>query len=248
MKNLLSLAVMLTIFGISACSKKEKTADLTLNFTAKFNNQNLVLKSEYIDSASYKYKIEKFKYFLSNIALVKDDNTEVKLTDLVCVDYETPSTQTLVIKNIPVTHFKKVKFGVGLTAAQNNMLPDDVADSDPRHVYSSMYWGWLKYIFVRMEGRSDVDGSNKFDNLLIYDVGSDELYKTVEILKSLNIAEGNNTLTFRLDIDKIFRNGTDGIDISYYEQSYTHSDKTNSKNYDTAIKFAENFSKAFTIE
>lgn len=248
MKNILLLIALSLILGISACSKNEKTADLTLNFTAKFNNQDLVLKNVYADTANYKYKIENFKYFLSNIILVKDDNTEVKLTDLVCVDYQTPSTQMLLIKNIPLTHFKKVKFGIGLTPEQNNLLPDDVADSDPRHIYSSMYWGWLKYIFVRMEGRSDVDGSNKFDNLLIYDVGSDELYKTVEISKSISINEGNNTLTLRLDIDKIFRNGANDIDISYYEQSYTHSDKTNSKNYDTAVKFAENFSKAFLIE
>ena len=248
MKKLLFVSILLSLLSVTACKKKEATAALNVNFTAEFNHQKIALKTEYTDSVGYKYKFEKFKYFLSNIRLVKENNTEVKLADIVCVDYNVASTQLLQLQQLPVGKYTKLKFGVGLTPEQNNVLPADAPANDPRQTFDELYWGWLKYIFIRVDGRSDVDGSNKFNNLLVYDVGTDELYRAVEIAKNIELKAGDNTATLNLNINQIFRNGTNDIDISNYEESYTHSDKTNNKNFDTAIKFADNFSKAFSFE
>lgn len=246
MKNVTYIIVLFSLFSIISCKEKDKEATLNLAFKTNFGNQELILNNEYIDSKGYKYRFEGFRYFLSNITLVKEDNSEVKLTDLTCVDLATPSTLELKRTNFVKTRYKKIKFGVGLTPEQNNVLPDDAPAGDARQSYSFMYWGWLKYIFVKIDGRSDVDGSGNFQNLLIYHIGTDDLYKTVEIEKSFEVVEGENTIKLTLDALKIFENGVDDIDISDYEQSYTHSDKSNSKNYNTALKFAENFSKAFS--
>lgn len=222
-------------------------ANLNLSFKVNFNNKQLILNNQYIDDKGYKYRFDGFKYFLSNITLVKEDNSEIKLSDLTCVDLDNSSTLTLTIKDFEKANYKKIKFGVGLTPEQNNVLPDDAPSGDPRQTYSTLYWGWLKYIFVKIDGRSDVDGSGSFQNLLIYHIGTDELYKTVELEKAFEIKEGESTITIALDALKIFQNGVNDIDIADYEQSYTHSDKTNIKNYNTAISFAENFSKAFSV-
>jgi hypothetical protein len=237
------------LFALHACQKPAEEVSLTILFRAKFNNEDLQLKREYTDSKGYKYKLDGLKFFLSNISLVKEDNSEVKVSDLICVDFENASTLQLHLKNFEKGRYKKIKFGIGLTPEQNNVLPDDAPAGDPRQIYSLMYWSWLKYIFVKMDGRSDIDGSGNFQNLLIYHVGTDELYRTAEVDKKFEISEKQEKkMAIVLNFLSIFYQPNSEIDITDYEQSYTHSDKTNLKNYNTAIKFADNFSKAFTAE
>ncbi|MCS6818957.1 MAG: hypothetical protein NZ522_03330 [Chitinophagales bacterium] len=239
--------LLLLLLTLPHC-KKDDSNDLSIRFFAKFGNEKFNLNQIYEDEKGYKYRFESFRFFISNLTLVKEDNSEVLLKDVACIDFEKPLSLELKFPSVATENFKKIKFGIGLTPQQNDVLPDDAPENDPRHLYANqMYWGWLKYIFVRIDGRSDVDGSGKFQNLLIYHIGTDELYRTVVLDKKFN-NENKQNITMNIDLKKIFRQVGNEIDISNYERSYTHSDKTNQKNFDTAIMFADNFSKSFSIE
>ncbi len=142
--------------------------------------------------------------------------------------------------------FKAIKFGIGVDSIQNLVNPLTAPAGSPQSsaVVGEMYWSWLKYVHIFVEGRYAASGSNTYSSPLMYHIGSNALYRQVSFTKSISAVNNADTkLTLTLDVEKVFTTAP-AIDIATEALTETQQDER----YLIAEKFANNFAQAFTLE
>ncbi len=252
MKNhfsLFSVFVLLIAFSFSAC-KKDK-AVIVLEFKGKVGNNNLLLAdSKFNTGNNYRVNIEMLKFYLSNITLVKEDNSEVLLQDVALVDFQnnhttdTDNGESIVIET-ETGNFKAIKMGFGVDGTKNNADPSVYTEDEPLSVYQGMHWSWnTGYIFMKLEGRFDTDitAATLSENYL-YHTGLNDLYTTAVFNKNFQL-KGNETTVIKFNIDaaEIFHGANESIDLS--AENFTHT----TGNVPLAEKVRNLFIQAISIE
>jgi len=231
-------------FVFSSCKPKETNSNLSIQITPKFGMEAFQLDKTIADKNGRRMNFQRFRFYLSNIKLIKTDNTILPLKSVAYLDMEKNPALTF---NVDATNgdFKELQFSIGVDSIQNLTDPASVASSSPLSADNDMWWGVTqKYVFSRLEGSADttVGGTGNLNRKLLYHLGQNENYRTVKLAKSISIlADKKTTIKLNLDLEKVFF-GTNTIDIR--TEPVTHSND----NVTLATKFADNFSQAFTIE
>ncbi len=237
--------LVLMILVVSSCSKPKKEGNVTLQLSAKYGSQSFAINSPNTDPQGRRMEISSFKFYLSHIILVMNDNSEVVLKDVALFDLSNPNTLTFNVADVK-GDFKAIKFSCGVDSLQNLTDPLTVPSSNPLSGDNNMYWTWLKYQFEVMNVRCDTTstGTGPFNWFPRYHIGGNSLYRAVQLSKSFSVCcDTKYTLNLSLDIKKIFY-GTQTLDI--ITEADTQSGSTD--NPVIAPKFADNFSQAFSIE
>ncbi len=159
--TLLALLFSGTIF--TACNKDEDdpaptpSTEQMLSFHLHTNvgNQKAHFDSVYTDAMGRKFNMTDFRYYLSNIILIKSDNSEYPLTGKVLL--VSPQENEYSLMKVPVGDYKGFKFTLGLDSMTNHSDPAVYASTDPLAIQTpSMHWAWNSgYLFLKMEGNCD---------------------------------------------------------------------------------------------
>ena len=232
------------VFLLSSC-KPKKEGNFTLQLKAKYGNQSFAINTPNIDPQGRRIQIDNLKFYLSHIKLVKNDNSEIELKDVVLCDLADPNSLLINVDNV-TGDFKEIKFWCGVDSIQNLTDPNTVASGKPLSGDNNMYWSWLKYQFEVLESRADTTttGTGAFNWFPLYHVGGNSLYRSALLTKNFSVCCDNKyTLNLTLDVKKIFY-GTQTIDIITERTTQSSA----SDNPVVAPKFADNFSQAFSIE
>lgn len=240
---LLTITVLLSL--VSGCKPDSKHGNFTLDIKAKYGDQNFALGSIYTDPQNRRIKFDELKCYLSHISLVKTDNSEVNLADVTFLNFADPNTLVLHSDNI-TGDFKALKFSTGLDSVQNATDPLSVPSNNPLSNDIGMYWPWLKYIFYKLEARSDTTGTGNgtFNWFPLYHIGTNSMYRQATLEKPFSVCCDNEFhLTLYLDVKKIFYGNTQTLDII----SESSTQMGTSDNPNIAIKFSDNFAQAFTF-
>jgi hypothetical protein len=268
MKNLISRLFFSLLIGISlqivSCSKDDGGGDpdpqpedkgsLQLDFDHKFGSNDLEFGVDYTNAAGEKMKFTMFKYFISNIKLVKEDNTEISIPGDVqyfLVDHSKTESRTILIKDVPAGTYKSIKFIIGVDSLANTLEVSarppalDVAGNA-----AGMYWSWNSgYIFVKVEGTSPA--SPQSDNTFKYHIGGFGGYSSPTI-NNIKIAEckrpgdmsfsvlknKKRELHFHVDLREMFQNPNT---VSVAENSVVMFSPY-------SVKVAENYQNMFRID
>lgn len=238
------LWVVFFIALYSSSCKHDKEGNFTIQMDGKYGNQNFVLGTPNTDLQGRRIQIEKLKFYLSHITLVKDNNEETEIKDVALINFENPGS---IIVNADVNgDFKAIKFGLGVDSIQNNTDPLSVPSSNPLSGDNGMYWSWLKYQFEILEARCDTTstGSGIFNWFPLYHIGGNAQYRQVVLNKTFSVCCNNkSTVTLTLDVEKIFYGSTQTLDI--ITESTTQMGAGDDPN--VAVKFVDNFSSAFRV-
>lgn len=123
----IGLALML---GIS-CKKDpvvppdaDEYGKISLQFTHYVANSPMVIDTLiYVNAAGNEYLVNEIQYFISDVVLVRDDDTEVMIDDwedIHYVDTDIPSTQSWTVADPVLTgSYKALRFTFGISAAKN---------------------------------------------------------------------------------------------------------------------------------
>jgi hypothetical protein len=256
MKNFIfifSVFTIVTIFSFSSCKKDDENekATIVLNFKGKVGNENLLLRnSKYTTGNNYKVNIETLKFYLSNITLIKEDNSEVLLKDVAFIDFEnnhtsnTSNGETIVIET-EAGKFKGIKMGFGVDNTVNNSDPSVYKEEEPLSIYQGMHWSWnTGYIFMKLEGKFDADTTaNILSQDYLFHTGLNDLYTTATFNKNFQLnGDETKTLNFNIDAAKMFHTANKSIDL--YTESFTHT----TGNVPLAEKVRDLFIQAISIE
>lgn len=223
MKNYVLLAALL-MFIFSSCEEdsinpsdvSSLPGTLNVEFVNKVDNQDLDItgNTNYFNSLGEEYNVRVFKYYLSNIRLIKEDSSRYFLPDTYwLVDAEKPLSLLNKLNNVAAGKYIGMEFMIGVDSAT---LAKGVQGGalDPSN---GMVWSWTTgYIFVKMEGRCPLAGS---DSLFAYHISGYHDYdgtnslrwstvyfngQTIDVNKSLD-----TKIQIKTDIQEFFKNPSD---------------------------------------
>lgn len=160
-KYLLILATMAILaLGFPSCKKNTSSSDeaphVHLSIANKVGTADLSYGVENTLSNSRKYTFSRVQYYISNIRLIQEDNTDYPIDGL--VELISDDGGLIDIDDIPEGHYHGVKFTVGIAdSAVNHSDPATYSSDSPLAPQNpSMHWSWnTGYKFLVLEGTVD---------------------------------------------------------------------------------------------
>lgn len=251
MNNLKVLTVFILAAFISGCVEDPPvdppvtSGSLTFHFDHHVDSAapdyfNIVHTNE----AGNSYSIYAIKYLISNIELIKEDDTRLELTDVYgFINAEDERTE-LVLSDIDFASYKGIKFQIGvdddaISEEEQALLPQD---HPLNPILNGMHWSWSGgYRFVVMEGQY-TDDMGAVDSYSFH-IG-DEPNKFDLSFTSIPFEfDKDMTASFSFNVNEFFRN-PNVYDITIDENDFTHSGEDGGK----AATIVENLKNAWTLE
>jgi len=236
----------------TACNNDESSnivadpGSLNLVFENTINGTSLEMSpATYTNSSNETYTVNELKYIISNITLIKADNTEYihPVEDSYFLINEDGS-KTANLSGIPADTYERIRFGFGVDPTKYP-IESGTLNFIPLAEEAGMLWTWSAgYKFLKFEGNytNVTDPTN--ETPFLYHVGSHgaNLDNYKEITLSLEAFQVNSenvaSKTIQFDVAKIF----DSVyTLSLEEKNEIMVDPVN------APKIAENTSTAFSI-
>jgi hypothetical protein len=246
------LFLLATAFLFASCESdpEEVQGKVNLNFQATYQDAPLVMFDEvytYPDGSPVKIKL--FNYYVSDITLMADGAGEDQLiSEVELIDYAevydvntAAEGLTINLDNIKPGVYTGVRIGLGLTGQLNATQPGEY---EAGHPLSDNFWSWARgYVFAKIEANADIDGDGQFSDKLTYHIGSDDLFTTLEMPKSIVVKAGEPAqLNFTVDLYDVLNNNGNYLDISEASNTQDHT------NNEAIYGFLwENLSSAFKV-
>ncbi len=163
----------LLCFAVFSCKKGSDpeingTGNINLEFDHRVGNQALQMNTQtYTNANGDDFKVTRFRYYVSNITLIKTDGTRVKIPDTyLLVDDSDAASKAQKLEKIPAGDYNNMDFVIGVDEARN-FAGAQTGALDPA---KGMFWSWnTGYIFVQFEGTSSK--SAQPSNQLFFHVG-----------------------------------------------------------------------------
>jgi hypothetical protein len=212
---------------LGSCTKEkivtEGDGTLNLSFDARVGTEDLALNKEYtIQNRTYKF--DQFRYWVSNVILVKADGSEVKipnsyylLEETGAVDvqdgsftYPANKRETVSIKSIPMGTYKAIKFSIGVDSRYNDNLSLQAGELSQLNGMTNVSWMWhTTYIFSALKGSVKEGSTTKSIQV---ETGLNDNYKSLslQLPSSVEISAKKETaIGVEVGVDKVF----DGVDL-----------------------------------
>jgi hypothetical protein len=224
-KSLIICVVALSTMLFVSCDKNETTdpngntilpGTLSVEFVNKVDNQDLDItgNTNYINSLGEEFSVNVFKYYITNIRLIKPDSSRYYLPETYwLVDAEKPLSFLNKLNNVAAGKYIGMEFMIGVDSAT---LAKGVQGGalDPSN---GMVWSWTTgYIFVKMEGRCPTAGT---DSLFQYHISGYHDYDGTNSLRwstvyfngqAIDVNKSLNTkIQIKTDVQEFFKNPGD---------------------------------------
>jgi hypothetical protein len=241
------LALVSAALFIAACGKDPDPPQPAGSETLKFHIHNtvgtspFVVDTEYSNAQGKKFTFSHFKYYVSNIGLIKQDGSTLSMgSKVLLVD---PTVAEYEIGEVPVGSYKGFFFHVGLDSLTNHGDPSTYDVGHPlAYQTPSMHWSWSTgYLFLKAEGLVDTSAAGGSPTVPVeYHIAVDDLYRRVDFTTSaLQVADGSDAvINLNFDIYKLFEN----VDMATERLTHTFDDMP------LAEKIANNYQASFSLE
>ena len=163
--KLLIVGLFLLIANARLFSQETETFEI--NFQPTFLSKKLNLNQNYYTNQNYSIQFNTFKFYISNIALIKENRIVWKVTPgFYLIDLE--DTNSLKIESLipQKLNFDQISFDLGLDSLTNVSGAMGGA-LDPT---KGMYWTWQNgYINLKLEGKCKI--STQEENEFVFHLG-----------------------------------------------------------------------------
>jgi len=238
-------------FVFTGCDKKDDNTttpastvppNFHIELTHLAGNKQFFLDSTYTNENGDDFTVTLFKYYLSNIRLVKTDNSIVTVPDsYFLIDQSDDATMSFEMDSLPEGEFKAIRFIIGVDSAANT----SGAQSGALDITNGMFWTWnTGYIFMKMEGTSPSIASP--GNFRYHVGGFQGTYNNIKDVEldfngtTMTLENGGNPeLHLVLDVLEIFKNPVT-IDMSTFSSTVMSANadaQTLANNYADMIRY-----------
>lgn len=263
MKRYFFYAVLLLVICTATRCKKPEIVDpplqdggtLVIEVEPRINGQAFTLNKDFQGANDQEYRMSIFRTYLSDIRLVKEDNSEQQIEDVALIDLgqpaSTPGDQSTVGRKftikIPDGSFKGINMGLGVYKPLN-VVKMDYANDHALSVYRGTDWSWAGYRFVMLEGlvKNKQSGSSEaFD----YHTALDTFYREMSFPKAITIGkQETKTLKLVIDVDRIFSPADQNRRVDLVTQDFTHTEESDPEQMELSRRITENLKDAISIE
>jgi hypothetical protein len=199
----------LLIIGLTFFSCKKDGEPITIHLQLLYDGDPMVMQQEYAYPDGKTFIATKVSMYLSDINL-EGSVKSLSIADVAFVNFseshrtaESASEGYLLYNDkVDFGSIESLQFNVGLTPEQNRTVPADYASGTPLAMPGEYWLAWDSFIFVKIEGRIDLDGDGITEEGVALHLGSDQVMQSF----SLANTNGSTALTVAIDISKIFAN------------------------------------------
>ncbi|WP_116128053.1 MbnP family protein [Lewinella sp. IMCC34183] len=224
MKNLLLL--LLLLLPLTGCLDDDdgmetlQDAELTIAFRAEYGGEPLHIQSEaYGYPTGDSLKLLLFQYYLSDLALNDGSGRrQYLLSDIDLIRWNSatddPTQERTYTVSVPVGTYQGLTFGLGvkptLNATDPSNFPADYVLNE------NEFWGpTTRYVFAKIEANAQLEEDGRYDTGLSYHMGSDSLYRGVQLDRSFTITDGSSPhLTIVVDVRNALSSNGQTLDIT----------------------------------
>jgi hypothetical protein len=244
-----ALMAFATIF--TGCDKEDEDTPpptpsteqmLSIHMHTKVGNQLANYNTVYTDASGRKFNISDFRYYISNIILIKSDNSEYPISGKVLLI--NPNDDLYNLAKVPVGSYKGFKFTLGLDSATNHMDPATYPSSDPLSIQTpSIHWSWNSgYIFLKMEGLCDTTlaANGTPDYQYFFDCGLDQNKRLIDFSNDAFTVTSGQDLELAMDFRVL--DLLNNVDLRTENSTHTMD------NMPLATKIMDNASQSFNLE
>ena len=202
-----------------------QAAPLELKLNLLMDGEPLDWEATYRNAVGQDFTVNLLKFYISDLALVNADGSEVPLETLELISFgpgDETQDVTLVTLDAPEGTYSGVRFDVGVPRELNHL--DATLQTAPLGVDAGMYWAWNPgYIFYRLEGQVELDG--RTEPWLLH-MGTDAFRLPVRAQDLLTgtvtveVAAEGGELSFDLDVMEAFSSGLAGSPYDFSQGSY----------------------------
>ncbi|MES1215009.1 MAG: MbnP family protein [Bacteroidota bacterium] len=220
----------------------QRNGKVELRFSHFVGDQKLNIDSTYKNAFGETYTISRFKYYVTNIKLVKSsDDSEIEIKDSYFLVYDDDDLSKTISLSVPEGNYSAISFLLGVDSLHNV----SGAQTDALDPMNGMFWTWnTGYVIVKLEGRSSV--STLPGNLIEYHLGGFKGPDKVNRRISLPFPEGNmyvndkKTLVLNVKADiNLFFSGINKLPIKANPACTSAGS--------LARQYAENYATLFSI-
>lgn len=212
---------------ISSCSKDTIVnvgdGKLSLQFDAKIGSADFSLNSAHT-IGSRTYEFSHFRYWVSNLVLVKSDGSEYAVPDAYYLleetnpvpvqdgsyTYPARKRETVSLSAVPMAEYKAIRFHIGVDATHNDNLSIQGGELSQLNGMTNVSWMWhTSYIFTSLQGKVTEGATSKS---FVAETGLNENYKevSIELSEPVKVSSSKDwTIQLNVDVAKLI----DGIDL-----------------------------------
>lgn len=239
------------ILLLTSCNKNDvetQTSTSNIQLSVYSNNAKVTENQGISLYDGISYKITTLKFYISNIRLVNHQGEEIPFkidanilgSEQGVFLYEYGKNESF-SGSIPANHYMKIRFDLGLDSTINNLDPNQFSAEHPLSRDKDMFWDMMKYRFVVMEGNADTAKVDLYNFPFSYHLGGSDFLRNIEMDIDWNVKSNQTTtLPIRFDLDKVFSDGINKIDILTFF-SYHSMDEQKG----IGMQLMDNISKSF---
>jgi hypothetical protein len=223
---------------------------LLITFEPNFNGQEVHIGDRFVNAHGCTVELTNMKFYISNLKLYRSSGDIDQLSDIGLIDIKNHK-RTLDFE-IPAGDYTGVSFDLGVPQELNGtanpaFLVSVYSPNHPLSESNGMYWAWQSgYRFFIFEGRFDTvpDATYTLPSTFAFHSGLDTLFREVGFFSRTFTASAGQTkhLMFSVDIEKIFVNDNDVINL-WYEREFHGS----LSQLDLGIRYANNTAASFNL-
>lgn len=204
---ILRIFLSLIIDAVIVTSVKGQSSFFRMSITHMVGNDTMQREKNFYTPANEPYSISRFRYFLSNFALLTTEDKYVTLAPAYfLIDESKPASKIIELPDIPSGKYKGIRFLLGVDSIRNVSGPQSGALA----VESGMFWSWNSgYIMAQIEGHSPLIQSPTRE--FVFHVGGykarDQILKYISLRFPENIelsGKQDVTLQMTADLNKWF--------------------------------------------
>jgi len=173
-------------------SPTQEFGNINLDFTNVVGTEILEFGKKYLNPSGDTFTVSKFNYYISNIVLVKEDNSTVSFSDnYYLLEESVPASKRISLGSIPFGNYKGIRFLLGVDSARN-VSGAQTGALDPA---KGMFWNWSTgYIMLKLEGNSPA--SSVFGNYIEFHLGG---------FKGINKVQRNFEMNFSNELVEVVK-------------------------------------------
>ncbi len=235
------------IFLFPSCDKHTETTpvNFTLTFKTNYKGQTFLLGKDYTYNDSLNLRFAYLSLFATNIRLIKEDNSEVLLSDAKKIIFNNKTEAdaskgvSFTFSNVPADHYKAISFNIGVSKDLNAKIPGNFSADNPLSGEDDYWVAWKSYIFTKTEGFLFKTGATEPESAFVYHTGSDAALRSKTITAAIHL-DADHAHSINLDVSKILNGSAGKVDVINKSSSHQTGDEPVMMlimdNYQTAIQ------------
>ncbi|MGB3801656.1 MAG: MbnP family protein [Lewinella sp.] len=194
--------------------------ELTIAFRAEYGGEPLQIQADsYAYPTGDSLKMLLFQYYMSDLSLgVQGPGSHFVINDIDLIRWNSAVDSAEVERTYtfraPEGQFNGLHFELGVKPELNATDPSNF--SADYVLNENEFWGpQTRYVFAKIEANAMLEEDGRFDTGLTYHMGSDSLYRSINLPQAFTLEPGRNSrLTIVVDVRDALSSNGETLDIT----------------------------------